>query len=394
WVALHRACAAIGIDGDDPDELVRRGRHRANAGDPDAELDFHQALQSAHARDPRWTVELVERWDAIPLDGDPRRPPDPDVVRRRCEGWALGARAARMCGRSAAARRWIDLCRARATERGWTDLEPRLLHEEGGLAQDLGRPTEARAWFAAAARAATNDAVRLSAQLAGAGVALELGELDTAAAAFTDVIDGAAALPLLAARARVSLGAVRLQQGEPDVALSEIGQALPVLDGHGSRWDLAQAHNQLAEAHRATGDLAQAEQHYRRARELHRDLGSWAGVFAELNLHLIGFARGRHAAQEPGLERILWFARQDGRPVVEVAARACLIRVAAQAGRWDKVAAHLAPLTDRLAQTRMVHADLAALLSDATAIATDAEAEVAVPLRALADTQVRALDRA
>lgn len=159
----------------------------------------------------------------------------------------------------------------------------------------------------------------------------------------------------------MSLGSVHVLEGRLGEALAHIEEGTPVLEARAPAWDRAQAHNTLAEAWRASGDLVRAEEHYGKALALHREIGSWPGVYVELNLHLVGFARGRFAPAEPHLQRILSFALQDRRAGIEVAARVCLLRCVAALERWEDMDAHLEALRRRLAETRMVQLDVAVL---------------------------------
>lgn len=77
-----------------------------------------------------------------------------------------------------------------------------------------------------------------------------------------------------AAVANLNLGAGYLQQGRTDLAIERLERALAINPR------LVAAHSTIAVAYSQTGDLAQAENHYRRATELAPNDGSPANAYA------------------------------------------------------------------------------------------------------------------
>ncbi len=396
--AAHRACAAMLEGRDSAVDMGRRAQHRVGAGDLEGALDdFFVAATSGPRDEARWLVDLVAAWDdaaPAPSESDPRR------SRQRAEGWAVGARAARMCGRTVEARRWGDACDGLARRLDFDDLLARVLEERAALASDLGQLDVSRELYDEALAAAVRSGdgrVRLAIQLRVAQLMLEVGRVLRARALFEEVRAGAAAVPgaeLFAARASVSLGSAMAQEGSVREGIDTIQQGLAVLEAQATPWDRAQAHNLLAEAQRANGALEGAEQSYRTARVLMRSQGAWTGVFAELNLALVGFARGRFAPHLSPLLRILAWSRQDGRPTVEAMTRVCLLRIVAELGRWESFDEHLAALRDRLTLTRMVVSDVALQALEAGEAARRAgENSRAIEGLHLAQSQFMALGR-
>ena len=200
----------------------------------------------------------------------------------------------------------------------------------------LGRGNEARPLLAHALKAlggSEDDHARLSLRIAESKVEVTAGNLDDARTA------------LMAARDL----AVRL----------------------GIRNRLGQVHNILGDVSRYSGDLYQAERHYREAHEVWSSLGIKDADVAALNQGLVQFELERFEASHETLLRVLRSSEDAGRLVLVKYTRATLLPSLAGLHAWEHWDAQWAEIGD-LISGKLVDLDIGRAAHVAARLAYDA----------------------
>ena len=373
WAAAHAAAAAMLATQPGTDALARRGSHLVEAGavaeGADRLLDAasdrtvreeHRAATDVLAR----AEEALELLDA----------PDDDLRRAR---WRL------LAARVACARRDLERAddlarRAAEVARAHHDAArlAEALTERANVARARGDLPRARAalidaldaWRGVGAGRGLADALR---QLAD--VEMHLGD----AAAATEAVHEALRLSRhLGDRVGTALGTLLVgdlarARSAWDAARDAYTTGLAMLRAEGHRSGIADGMAGLAEVHRFTGALAEAEHGYREAARLDETLGRDASV-SRLNLALCLIARDQPRDALPILEQLEQTWAATGRPgylaVLHVATLPCL----AATGRWTAWRRHQEQAAVLLEQSAFVDVDVAQLAEHAGRIARDA----------------------
>lgn len=173
----------------------------------------------------------------------------------------------------AAAGRWRELAELTRPHSEVPDLlggELILLHAEA-LAR-TGLDLEAYEWLSRTVELLVQrgDQLRLRQALNLLGVVLfGLGMLDDATRALDEALDLAnqSADLLLFARTANNLGAISNVQGRHELALSHYRLAIPAYQQLGNRRGIAETHHNIAITYRDLGNLAESEEHERKAGE-------------------------------------------------------------------------------------------------------------------------------
>lgn len=357
---LARACAPYVSD------PIARARTLAEGGDPNAAVRcLADVVADALRRGAFGTVHRAIPVLSAILDDAGRGPCDPDRARTRLwaaqagleqgddPGEALAAlagadqpadvraealvsSAALLHGRGRSDEALDTLARAEEVAAGLTnrdlreDLEARVHLRHGEILQDVGRFAEARPAFAQAA-----------ARWRALGRPATEGE---------------------AWHARATLG---LRTRDWAAAAADLAEAERAFAAAGEPWHTALLPNTRAEILRAQGDLAGAEEGYRRSFAAYEHLGSARRFFPLANLGLVLTAQGRHEEARQALQAALDGFHHRRILQFEAAMHASLLPALLALGDGAAFDAHLAAAEGLLATTGYVDADVATSLAAA-----------------------------
>jgi tetratricopeptide (TPR) repeat protein len=177
-----------------------------------------------------------------------------------------------------------------------------------------------------------------------AAIAFDAGALDTALAAWADVVDVSTAADDadLIRRAHNNLGVVHTLLGQWDSALAHYGRALAVARRLGDARGMAEAHQNLAMAYRELDFVREADAHFRSAIELGRSTGSDDIVGrAESERALAFLFAGDPKRARASAERALDRFRRSREPLGEGEAERVLGVIALRERHVDEARTHL-----------------------------------------------------
>jgi len=135
---------------------------------------------------------------------------------------------------------------------------------------------------------------------------------------------------------------LRISQGKVEVAAGNLEEARRTLElarelavKLGVRNRIGQVYNVLGDVARYSGDLYQAERHYRDAHEVWSSMAERNADVAALNQGLVQFELERFAASHETLVRVLQSSEESGRPVLAKYTRATMLPSLAGLNAWD-----------------------------------------------------------
>ncbi len=337
--AHHRACAAVLADGGQPERLAV---HHLGAGD--AELALEPLIEAAEQRIGLGDFEHAERL--IALWGEAMEAARHYVEdHRRTIGWTLLARIRRGQSRTSEA---FELAQ-RAEQRARWSNDPVLIGEalvEMGLAArdlgDLGHAlsclTQAEALFEVAKEARSLARSRLEA----AAVLGDLGAFDDAWTRYDmartfceDVGDG-----IGMAEAIRGQGDLEIRRGDLELAMGLLNQARREFEAVGYPQGAAGCHNSLGRLAQVSGDLAEAERHYRACERIARGAGDSHAAIAQANRGVVLVLQGQYAEARRVLEVALEQLEARSLPQHVAACRVHLLPALAGIEDWAGVDAH------------------------------------------------------
>jgi tetratricopeptide (TPR) repeat protein len=264
----------------------------------------------------------------------------------------------------------------RARAFGWPNLVAPALRHAATVALKRGRLEQAEERLRAAEGAARDvDEVEVARCLVFLCDVVRLqGRVDEAlrfgrrALARFDALDD----PRGQADALAALAGVSRSIGDADRTEAYCRGAIPLYERVGSRFGVAVARNTLAEVLRKRGDLAGAEEAYRVAELLLRQLGSPEHLVPRLNLGLVLRERGDLQGSRVVLEEALLGMERGGRKGWAGLVHALLLPVVAALSDRAAWVRHRAGALDLLRASKIVDADVAESLELAVDLAASA----------------------
>jgi tetratricopeptide (TPR) repeat protein len=196
----------------------------------------------------------------------------------------------------------------------------------------------------------------------------------------------------LRADCRRSMAQAAFERGDLPAARGLLLEALAWYERAGVRYGVAECLGALGEISRRGGDLAGAEDSYRRAVTLLDALGSANAVLPRLNLGITRHLRGDEPGARATLEAALRSVTEKDRGSLVGTIHAMLLPVLAALGDWPAFDAHLADTKRLLGSATFADPDILAALDEAAGRAQSAgRAEAARECAALGDRQLAAL---
>jgi len=365
-VTVHRHLAALlqSRPGVDP---TRVARHLLAAGDAEAAAALLLEAVGRAVDAFAFGTALA----AVDLLRDALAPVPPEDARHATAA-LLSVRAQLGAGRldeaERAAARLAELARARKLP----GLRARALRYRGMALEKRGALQLAEAVFSQAETLSelAGDEENLAACLEHRGSLLrQQGDLD----ASRESLEQALAIyrqgneRRLVADCLKELGGTHVRAGEGARAAEALAEAAALYEAIGSAAGAAETLNNLAEVERAAGKLDLAAAHYEAAFAALAEAGHHASPIPLLNLGLVRVARKEWAQATATLERALAVARESGKRVVELYARAFLLPCRAAVADWAGFEVELEAAERLTEETGLVDAEVA----DAAALAAD-----------------------
>lgn len=368
WIAINQSCAtALRTIGGGRQTQARLGRYRFEAGDLQGALTplidaVHQAYRHAEIDE---AFDLLDRCDtAIQRLGTP--------AESAVTAWTLRGRICSHLSRRDAAEQWLGQAREAAEA---SDLT--ALYAEALLASAL----HCRTYHASerAAELAREALQRFEAvgDRSGCGwsrvhlahVLTNGPEAATTQAHYTAALRDFESLGDRTGMAQCQrgLGWLRQAAGDAKAAADLFALAHANLSAEGHKLLAMAVVNDIADLHRAAGDLDAAEGDYRRVLALFESVGHVNRSVVRLNLGMVELQRGRYAMARHRAEQTLIDAADD--PYLSIAAHAQLLVCAAAAGDADAWALHFPTVAEGLDGAPEVELDDALTVDQAATLA-------------------------
>ena len=350
---LHAACARVVSDPE------RRARHLLAAGcREEAAPALAEAVQKELVRGEPAVAEALLDERATALGGES---PEDRLLRVRCrleQGKVDGARALLESLRDDG-RRLAEVLLAL----GRLDGDPDLLRKALGRAADPD--------VGAAARLALYEIER------------DENMLEAAARQ--------ARAPILRGRALLQAGTAAMARGDLEAAANRLEEAIDAFSEGGDRWGQAEAHLELGDVYRMSGELDLAERHCLLSLATWRDLGNAMSVLAQLKLGHIQIGRERYEeARRTFLSALQILLLQQERPDTVASVHVALLPCLAALKEWDAYDEHLEAARSILDASHFADTDVA----DLARLAADLSAgRRAASTMVLAKEQLRRLAR-
>jgi len=223
---------------------------------------------------------------------------------------------------------------------------------------------------------------------ASCGFALALvGRADEAAVALNRALVPRGALPpSIEGDVHRHLGVGALAAGRIDSAEGHAMDALAAYTRGSSSMGRATVHNGLGNVARKRGDFAAARRHFGETLALMEALGHNEEVVPRLNLGITECEAGDWAEAEQHIVRAVGLARSTSHKMLEGAAFACLVAVAAGLGQWDAYDRRLAMAVSIFHEDGLREADVVMVSELAARLAAEqGHAARAAAARELAD---------
>ena len=393
WRSAHRACAsalgALGV------ERGRVGRHLMEAAALDEAVEaLHDGawvcLRRGEYRRSNQLLDEAER--ALAHLGVPQS----DV--RWGEGWLQRMRQARLMADLDVAARVGERLAVAAREHGWASLVPEILMEQSLNARKQGnlklaqrKITEAQGYgptLGQEARARLNRGLGL--------ILAQLGDFDGARRAFTEALELHAPYhdPEFELQCYHLLGLISRNESDLEASTAMSTRALEMARQYGFRGLVPVCQLSLGEDARVTGRAEEAEQHYRKAAEAFRALGSQDESCALLNVALAQIDQGRFDEAREQLTALRRVFADQGRTIFLGGTHIALLPCEAHRGAWERFEECLTVGAEILERIGFVEHDMPRLAERGAELAMRAgERELARRAYRFALKQVEAMGR-
>lgn len=358
----HQVLAEVLVDQGGPQLAERLGRHLLVAG------SFGEALrQLTHG-----VRQRMERGDFAEAEAlmtlrdqaiDAMSLPDDDP--RHGAGMLIRIRLANVRGDNQESARWADRAAEAAEAHGWTAILAQVRMEGGRNAYSRGDLADADASFAECLALALTLGDR---SLAGncrhlyGELLWEWGKPEEGRAmielAGPDL--AAAGDPIGVGNTRLGLGSLALWEDRHDDAIRHAHAARAIFEQELAAVHVTYTHDLEGEVNRRRGDLDAAARSYRIALERNQASGLVHGMaIALLNLALVALARGDIADASNRIRRARELLVSSGTRLLAGSVTLVELACAVGEGRWDTWAQQFQQALHTLGETGVVHTDLA-----------------------------------
>ncbi len=197
--------------------------------------------------------------------------------------------------------------------------------------------------------------------------------------------------PILRGRALLRAGTAAMDRADLEAAAERLEEAIEAFSEGGDRWGLAEAHLELGDVYRLSGELDRAERHCLLSLATWRDLGNAMSVLAQLKLGHIQIGRERYEeARRTFLSALQILLLQQERPGTVASVHVALLPCLAALKEWEAYDEHLEAAREILDASDFADTDVA----DLARLAADLSAgRRAASTMVLAKEQLRRLAR-